>query len=614
MRYDDTGVPVCAAPAAGVPLVGDTCHRGSRPPALKGSLPAARIEWPRPRVRLSRPALLVLSLTVVTAACASTRPVPSVARAEGRGERRASAGAIERYLSARLSESAGDPAGAVEALRVALVNDPGSPQLHVAHAEALARVGRVVLAEDGTAAASDAHLTLGKVLALSGRTQAALEELGTATRIEAGLARGKKDEEDGGFDPEPWRALARVRLEAGDVAGAAAACDELAELDPAEAATGLRELAGKLFDAKDPEASSKVLRRSVELAPAEVEGWKFLARVEEGQGRSAQAKSAWERALAAEPDDADALLAAGRLALRDGDLPKGRAHLSKLIAVSPDEVTARVRVAAAWLDAKQPADALEAAGGGDDARLLFLRGVALEQLSRWGEAADAFAEVEPGKGDLYSSARVGLTLALVRAGRPAEAVTAAREGLEEHPADPALLFALGQAYDRAGQRDAALAQMRSVLTVKADHAEALNYLGYSYAERGERLDEAQELLERALKLEPENGYYLDSLGWVFFKRGDLERAAKALEQADALVGPEPTILEHLGDCYRAARRLGDAAAAYRRALDVSTKGSADPEAAKAEMTSRASLERKLRDLRRHEVRPATWRHREAPRR
>ena len=625
MSATTTSVSLCVRSPVRASRLWGTRTTGQPAAALKGSLPAARIEGPRPRVRLSRPALLVLSLTVVTAACASTRPVPSVARAEGRGERRASAGAIERYLSARLSESAGDPAAAVEALRVALVNDPGSPQLHVAHAEALARVGRVALAEeearravalaeDGTAAASDAHLTLGKVLALSGRTQAALEELGTATRIEAGLARGKKDEEDGGFDPEPWRALARVRLEAGDVAGAAAACDGLAELDPAEAATGLRELAGKLLDAKDPEASSKVLQRSVELAPAEVEGWKLLARVEEGQGRSAQAKSAWERALAAEPDDADALLAAGRLALRDGDLAKGRAHLSKLIAVSPDEVTARVRVAAAWLDAKQPADALEAAGGGDDTRLLYLRGVALEQLSRWGEAADAFAEVEPGKGDLYSSARVGLTLALVRAGRPAEAVTAAREGLEEHPADPALLFALGQAYDRAGQRDAALAQMRSVLTVNADHAEALNYLGYSYAERGERLDEAQELLERALKLEPENGYYLDSLGWVFFKRGDLERAAKALEQADALVGPEPTILEHLGDCYRAARRLGDAAAAYRRALDASAKGSADAEAARAEMTSRASLERKLRDLRRHEVRPATWRHREAPRR
>jgi tetratricopeptide (TPR) repeat protein len=145
--------------------------------------------------------------------------------------------------------------------------------------------------------------------------------------------------------------------------------------------------------------------------------------------------------------------------------------------------------------------------------------------------------------------------------------------------------------------------------VKADHAEALNYLGYTYAERGERLDEAQALLERALALEPENGYYLDSLGWVFFKKGDLERAVKALERADAVVGPEPTVLEHLGDSYRAAQRPGDAAAAYRRALDASGPGNADPDVTSA---SRASIERKLRDLHRHEARPAGSRLKEAP--
>jgi tetratricopeptide (TPR) repeat protein len=570
---------------------------------------------------LPRRPLPVLSLLLVTAACATGARVPDGAGAavQANPERHAYAAAIGCYLSARLSESSGDPAGAVEALGAALVQDPDSPQLHVAYAEALARAGRVERAESearrgvdlsqaGTAAATDAHLALGKVLALSGRTRAALDELETATRSEAALARGNPDdEEDASFDPEPWRALARVRLQAGDVPGAVAACDALGELDPAEGAAGLREVAGKLLDAKKPEASRDLLRRSVELAPAEVDGWKLLAGVEEGRERFADARAAWERALAVEPDDPDALLAAGRLALHDGDFAKGRARFADLIAVSSNESAARIRIAAAWLDAKRPADALAATGGGDDPRLLYLRGMALEVLRRWREAADAFARVEPASGDLYSSARVGLAHALMRSRRPADAVRAARQGLAAHPADPELMYVLGEAYDRAGQRDAALAQMRSVLAVKADHSEALNYLGYSYAERGERLDEAQELLERALKIEPENGYYLDSLGWVYFKKGDLERALKALERADALVGPEPTILEHLGDCYRAASRPGEAAAAYRRALDVSGKGSADPE---VEAPGRASVERKLRELGRREVRPAIWRHRD----
>ena len=565
---------------------------------------------------MPRAPLLAFSSAVLLVACATARPSPATTPATAPArERSASGAALSRYVSARLADAAGDHAGAVAELRAALVHDPDSPQLRMAYAEALARAGRLERAEaearralqlvqDGTAAATDAHLVLGKVLASSGRSRAAMDELEAATRIEGVLARARHedDEEDEAFDPEPWRALARLRMETEDVAGATAACEDLAELDRSEGASALRELAAKLLDAKRLEAARARLARSVELAPAEPEGWKLLAGVEESEGRFAEARAAWDRALAADPDDPEALLAAGRLALRDGDLAKARAHLGALLSTSPDEVGARVRVAAAWLDAKQPADALTAASvAGDDPRLLFLRGVALEQLRRWGEAADAFAAVEPASGDLYASARASLAYSLVRAGRPAEAVRAARRGLEEHPADPDLLFALGEAYDRAGQREAALAQMRSVLAVKADHAEALNYLGYSYAERGERLDEAQAMLERALQLDPENGYYLDSLGWVYFKKGDLERAVKTLERADALVGPEPTILEHLGDSYRAAQRPIDAAGAYRRALDASRRSGPDAESTS---TSRASVERKLRELRRHEARTA----------
>ena len=548
-------------------------------------------------------------------------PVPAASEPE---ERRASGPAISRYLSARLAESAGDPAAAVDELRLALVHDPDSPQLRIAYAEALARAGRLDVAEaearravglvqDGTAAATDARVALGKVLALSGRAQAAIDELAAATRIEAALAHSTRregdDEEDESFDPEPWRALARVRFESGDADGAAAACEALAALDRAEGAVAYRELAARLLDAKKADAARDRLRRAADLAPAEPEGWKLLAQVEESQERFGDARAAWEKALAVDPDDAEALLAAGRLALREGDLEKARRHLGAVLGASPDEVGARLRVTAAWLDAKQPAEALAAASGGGDARLLYLRGVALEQLRRWSDAADAFAAVEPATGELYASARAGLAYALVRAGRPADAVRAARRGLAERPADAALLFALGQAYDRAGQRDAALAQMRSVLAVKPEHAEALNYLGYSYAERGERLEEAQALLERAVALDPENGYYLDSLGWVYFKKGDLERAVETLERADALAGPEPTILDHLGDTYRAARRPVDAGAAYRRALDAAKNPGADDEFTAA---NRAAVERKLRDLRRHEVRPASAHARDAP--
>ncbi len=569
---------------------------------------------------MPRPFRRAFSVAVFATACAAARPVrgPAVAPAPSSSERRASGVAIAQYLRARLADSAGHGAAALHALKLALAHDPESPQLRVVYAEALARSGNVDRAEvearqavklaPAGAAATDARLVLGKVLALAGRTDAALRELEAAARLEAQLVRAQRegeDEDEGSFDPEPWRVLARVRLDAGDDAGAAAACDQLATLDPAEAAAVLRELAGKVLEARKTDAAERLVRRAIELAPSELEGWKLLARLEEGRERLVEARAAWERALAADPDDADALVAAGELALRAGDIASARAWLGQLLRTAPDEKGARVRVAAAWLDAKQPAEALAAVSAGDgDPRLLYLRGVALQQLRRWDDAAAAFAEVKPSSGDLYGSARVGLAYVLARAGRPDEAVRAVRRGLEEYPADPALLFALGEAYDRAGQRDAALAQMRAVLAVKVDHAEALNYLGYAYAERGERLDEAQALLERALRVEPENGYYLDSLGWVYFKKGDLERAVKMLERAVALVGPEATILEHLGDTYRAAHRSGDAAAAYRRALEVSASDKGDADVTPA---TRAAVERKLRDLSRRDAPPATTR-------
>jgi Flp pilus assembly protein TadD len=166
-----------------------------------------------------------------------------------------------------------------------------------------------------------------------------------------------------------------------------------------------------------------------------------------------------------------------------------------------------------------------------------------------------------------------------------------RAAVAAHPRDEELLFALGAAYERAGQPEVAVAQMRALLAVNPDHAEALNFVGYSYAEQGVRLDEAERLVRRALELKPRSGHILDSLGWVLFRRGDARRAVEALEQADTLAGPDATILEHLGDAYRATARPGDAARAYRRAL-----ASVGEELPSDQGKRRASLERKLREL------------------
>jgi tetratricopeptide (TPR) repeat protein len=116
-------------------------------------------------------------------------------------------------------------------------------------------------------------------------------------------------------------------------------------------------------------------------------------------------------------------------------------------------------------------------------------------------------------------------------------------------------FQFGAASEQAGEHAAAERHLRKSLELNPDFAPAQNYLGYLWAERGERLEEALELIERAVGSEPGNAAYLDSLAWVLFKLDRPEDAlAKVLESIEHLEEPDATVQEHLGDI---RARLGD---------------------------------------------------------
>ena len=99
------------------------------------------------------------------------------------------------------------------------------------------------------------------------------------------------------------------------------------------------------------------------------------------------------------------------------------------------------------------------------------------------------------------------------------------------------------------------------------HAQSLNYLGYMLADRGERLEYAKELIEKALVLSPDNAAYIDSYGWVLFQMGKINEAMSHLKKA-AELGKDPEIFDHLGDTYHA---LGDSVNAliwWQKALEL----------------------------------------------
>jgi tetratricopeptide (TPR) repeat protein len=130
-----------------------------------------------------------------------------------------------------------------------------------------------------------------------------------------------------------------------------------------------------------------------------------------------------------------------------------------------------------------------------------------------------------------------------------------------------LTFALGAAYERAGQIDSCIAVLERVVTMAPDHSQALNYLGYLLADRNQRLDYARDLISRALASDSANGAYLDSYGWVMYRLGNFEQAVKYLEKAAATT-PDAVVYEHLGDAFLARGKKDRAADWWRKALEL----------------------------------------------
>ena len=119
-----------------------------------------------------------------------------------------------------------------------------------------------------------------------------------------------------------------------------------------------------------------------------------------------------------------------------------------------------------------------------------------------------------------------------------------------------LYYFRGISYERDHQWDKAVADFRHALTLYPDQSLVLNYLGYSWVDRGENLDEAFQMLHKAVELRPSDGYVVDSLGWAYFRLGKYEEAVKELERAIDLKPGDPTINDHLGDAYwRTGRKL-----------------------------------------------------------
>jgi len=149
-----------------------------------------------------------------------------------------------------------------------------------------------------------------------------------------------------------------------------------------------------------------------------------------------------------------------------------------------------------------------------------------------------------------------------------KAIDAVKEGLTLDEKNVNLRFRLGVLLDKAGRKEACIREMRQLLKIDPNNVDALNYIGYTYAEQNVRLDEALFLIQKALKLKPDSGYIIDSLGWVYFQKGQYKKALRTLQKAATLTGEDPTVQEHLGDAYFKLKEYQKALQSYEKALSL----------------------------------------------
>ena len=159
-----------------------------------------------------------------------------------------------------------------------------------------------------------------------------------------------------------------------------------------------------------------------------------------------------------------------------------------------------------------------------------------------------------------------------------------------HPTIRAVSTCWPRCWKQRKDFDGAERALREILQRDPEDATALNYLGYMLAERGQRLDEAVTLVQRALKLEPGNPSFLDSLGWAYYQQGKLDLADPPLTEAASKLPNNSVIQDHLGDLRFKQRRFSDATAAWQRALNGDGESIDRPAIEKKIVDARARLE------------------------
>ncbi len=271
--------------------------------------------------------------------------------------------------------------------------------------------------------------------------------------------------------------------------------------------------------------------------------------------------------------DADSRILFGYLYLQIHHAPAALKIADAVIGRDDTNHAARILKARALVQQKQRAEAIKVLleiPASASSEYADARALAGDLYAREGKIKEGRAVVEEAL--KTADNHVGLITEEAQLVEKSGDVPGARKLLEDaqakRPDDQDLVYARASLEDRNGGTDKAVAIMQELLDGDPDNVMALNFIGYSLASRGVELTRAEKLLAHAVELKPDDGYVLDSYGWLQVQQKQLDKAVTTLERADRLAPDEPEILYHLGETY--ARR-GDGTRAkelFNRALTL----------------------------------------------
>lgn len=349
--------------------------------------------------------------------------------------------------------------------------------------------------------------------------------------------------------PEAHFALAQAAMAASDEVRALTEIREALRLRPAweTAAIAYAKLVGR----EDGDRGINELTRFVKRHPESRDARLALGQMLVAAKRLDEARQQYQRLLKDNPDEPAVLYPAAILALQAGDRETGRQQLIRLLdTVYPDKSGIHYLLGQIAQEDKKPDLAIthfQQVQAGD--RYIAARSRIAVILLGQGKREEAIAMLHHTQGATPAE-RTQLALAEAQLNREtgdeAAAYTALARALGGAPNDPELLYDAALTAERLGQYETMEQHLRHLLSLHPEHPHALNALGYSYADRNIRLDEATELLSRAIALAPDDAYIMDSVGWLQYRKGELDAAVKTLQAAYSLK-PDPEIAAHLGE-------------------------------------------------------------------